>query len=82
MYKTVHLKTKKESRRTTSDRLRSIKVNGDDTAVAVEQCIEEHVAEGYKLVSITPLSSASSSNVGTGGWGFSYTEGLLIVFEK
>lgn len=82
MYKTVHLKTKKESRRTTSDRLRSIKVNGDDTAVAVEECIEKHAAEGYKLVSITPLSSASSSNVGTGGWGFSYTEGLIIIFEK
>ncbi|WP_044210042.1 hypothetical protein [Flammeovirga sp. OC4] len=82
MYKTVHLKTKKESRRTTSDRLRSVKVSGEETSLAVDECIQAHVAEGFKVVSITPLVSASSSNVGTGGWGFSYTEGLIIVFEK
>lgn len=82
MYKTVHLKTKKESRRTTSDRLRSVKVSGDETALVLDELLQEHASEGYKLVSITPLSSASSSNVGTGGWGFSYTEGLIVVFEK
>lgn len=82
MYKTVHLKTKKESRRTTSDRLRSVKVSGEETSSALDQCIQEHAAEGYKLVSITPLVSASSSNVGTGGWGFSYTECLVVIFEK
>ncbi|ANQ49817.1 hypothetical protein KMW28_04015 [Flammeovirga yaeyamensis] len=82
MFKTVYLKTKKESRRTTSDRLRSVKIHGDDTAEMVNKCLEEHEKKGFKLVSITPLSSASSSNVGTGGWGFSYTDGVMIVFKK
>ncbi|AZQ63255.1 hypothetical protein EI427_13695 [Flammeovirga pectinis] len=82
MYKTVYVKTKKESRRTTSDRLRSVKVIGDETAEALETCIQEHVQEGYKVFSITAMSSASSSNVGTGGWGFSYTDGMIVVFEK
>ncbi|MBB6462508.1 hypothetical protein [Flammeovirga kamogawensis] len=82
MYKTVYVKTKKESRRTTSDRLRSVKVSGEETAEALETCIQQHAKEGYKVFSITPMSSASSSNVGTGGWGFSYTDGMIVVFEK
>ncbi|NLR91339.1 MULTISPECIES: hypothetical protein [Flammeovirga] len=82
MYKTVYLKTKKESRRTTSDRLRSVKVSGDGTATLLEECVNKYAAKGYKLVSVTPISSASSSNVGSGGWGFSYTDGLVVLFKK
>ncbi len=82
MYKTVFVKTKKDVRRSTFDRLRSVKIIGEKTVVEVQDAIAALAAEGYEVVNITPLVSGSSSNVGTGGWGFSYTDSVMIVAKK
>lgn len=82
MYKTIFVKSKKEARRSTFDRLRSVKINGEKFAVELEKCLNDLEAEGYDVVSIMAVSSGSSSNVGTGGWGFSYTDGVLVTAKK
>ena len=82
MYKTIFVKSKKEARRSTFDRLRSVKINGDKFAVELEKTLNDLEGEGYEVVSIMAVSSGSSSNVGTGGWGFSYTDGVLVTAKK
>ncbi|MDW8288553.1 MAG: hypothetical protein RMJ89_10820 [Flammeovirgaceae bacterium] len=81
-YKTVFVKAKKEARRSTFDRLRSVKIIGDKTAEEVTEALNQLHEEGYEIISVAPVSSGSSSNVGTGGWGFSYTDGILITGRK
>ena len=82
MYKTVFVKSKKDVRRSTFDRLRSVKIVGDKFAEEVEKAVNELAAQGYEVVSITAVSSGSSANVGTGGWGFSYTDGVMVTAKK
>ena len=82
MYKTVFVKSKKEVRRSTFDRLRSVKIQGDRFAEEIQHASDALEAEGFEIVSMMPVISGSSSNVGTGGWGFGYTDGVIITAKK
>ena len=57
---------------------------GVDVGVKSEmyEIINKLAEEGYEVVSVTPVISGSSSNVGTGGWGFGFTDGVIILAKK
>jgi len=52
----------------------------------VEMEIERHNSNGYKVVSVTPITGGkydySNSENESYGYGYSYTTGILIVFEE
>ncbi|EZH73655.1 hypothetical protein ATO12_17110 [Aquimarina atlantica] len=52
----------------------------------VSKVIERNNIDGYKVVSVTPLISGynnhSDDENQSYGYGFSYTSGVIIVFEK
>jgi len=52
----------------------------------VEATIQEHNSEGYKVISVTALTSSGSyyddKENQSYGYGYSFTSGLLIVFEE
>lgn len=52
----------------------------------IEKTIENYNNQGYKVVSITPLTAGvkdyDSSENQSYGYGYSFTTGILIVFEN
>lgn len=63
-------------------------VDGHKLSEDVEEAINQLSKENFKVVSITPITSGSYevfsglSNYNGYGYGFSYTEGMLIYAEK
>lgn len=53
---------------------------------SVEKAVEGMNAKGYKVVTVTPLISSNEEHSDTEnksyGLGYSYTSGILIVFEE
>ncbi|MCB0447722.1 MAG: hypothetical protein KDD03_09465 [Gelidibacter sp.] len=56
----------------------------------VRQAVDEQNAQGYKVVSVTPLTGSDSSfdydnseNQSYGyGYGISFTTGIILIFEE
>ena len=52
----------------------------------INECIKKHNKLGYKVISITPLTSGNydydNMTEFSYGYGYSFTSGIIIVFEK
>ena len=52
----------------------------------IQQLIDEKAVEGYYLVSCTPTTTPFSKNTPTGyggmGYGYSFTSGFVLIFQK
>jgi hypothetical protein len=48
----------------------------------VDEIINQNNNQGYKVVSVTPLTASGKYTEYTIGYGYSFTTGILIVFEK
>ena len=74
------------------NKVETIKVdlqNGTQSAISnLHKTLKELVAKnnkaGYKVISVTPLTSGEfdMGDGQSGGFGFGYTSGLVVVFEK
>ena len=74
------------------NKIETIKVdlqNGTQSAITdlhkkLNKLITENNKKGYKVISVTPLTSGEfdMGDGGSGGFGFGYTSGLVVVFEK
>lgn len=53
--------------------------NGDQLARDVQAALLEMDSEGYRLHTMTPVQS---SRLYAGSVGYSFTDGVLLVFEK
>ncbi|MDX1939116.1 MAG: hypothetical protein SFU99_01110 [Saprospiraceae bacterium] len=54
-------------------------VNGDQLARDVQATLLEMESEGYKLHSISPVTNSKTYY---GSFAYSYTDGMLLVFQK
>jgi hypothetical protein len=60
-------------------------VDGDQLSIDVNEAIEDLTSKGLKVISITPIISGRYEmriailGPESGGYGFSYTEGMLIA---
>ena len=50
----------------------------------LKKLIADNNKSGYKVISVTPLTSGEfdMGDGSSGGFGFGYTSGLVVVFEK
>ncbi|PRA75576.1 hypothetical protein CQ054_22860 [Ochrobactrum sp. MYb29] len=53
-------------------------IDGERLASDVQSATEQLQAEGFKLVSLTPVISGDRSN----GYGYSFTEGVIMISQK
>ena len=56
----------------------------DSLDAQLKSLISNYNNDGYKVISITPLTSGEyeMGDIDAGGFGFGYTSGLIVVFEK
>ena len=58
----------------------------DEAFQQVDEIINENNNQGYKVVSVTPLTASGNyydnSENQSYGYGYSFTTGILIVFEE
>jgi|TARA_B100000745_G_scaffold139998_1_gene91408 hypothetical protein len=54
-------------------------VDGEQLSIDVNRAIEDLIGKGLTVISITPVTSGQYGSSLNSGYGFSYTEGMLIA---
>ena len=78
LYRTAFIETQEVTSKGMFKR-NSMTINGDNLARDVQALVTEMAAEGYILQSASPVHS---SGVYMSSYPYSYTSGMLLIFEK
>jgi hypothetical protein len=78
LYRTAFIETR-ETPAKGMFKSKTMTVNGDDLARDVQALVTEMATEGYLLKSSSPVNS---SGIHMGSYPYSYTSGILLIFEQ